>query len=310
MCSLQAVQLTKLPQPLTDTPPLMRYVLTMALLWLAWSPLASLAQAPEPPDSLPKKIQLVELSTSKGNILLYLYMDTPLHRQNFIKLVEEGFFNGLHFHRIIENFMIQGGDPTSKDPQNLQVGNGGPGYTLPAEIRPQYYHRKGVLASARLGDDVNPERASSGSQFYIVQGKVQQLPTLDKQQSEIRNDQYIRWAGECMLREEFDWWREATAPKDTARFLRQLQERATEELLPYTYTAEQREVYTTLGGTPHLDQKYTVFGEVLEGLNVVDAIAGVETNPQNRPLEPVMMEARIVSIKRKKFLQQYQPSQY
>jgi peptidyl-prolyl cis-trans isomerase B (cyclophilin B) len=195
----------------------------------------------------PEKIVLI--TTDFGTIKVKLYNETPLHRDNFIKLVSSGFYNGLLFHRVINQFMIQGGDPDSRNAKAGQMlGNGGPGYTIPAEIMPQYFHKKGALAAARMGDNVNPQKESSGSQFYLVQGKVHS-------------------------NEELDFFESRTGKK---------------------YAAAQRNAYTTLGGTPHLDGGYTVFGEVIEGLDVIDKIAQVPGDGQNRPLKDVKMTVSIV----------------
>lgn len=196
----------------------------------------------------------VELITTKGSIILRLSDSTPLHRDNFLKLVKTGYFDSILFHRVIKNFMIQAGDPNSKTAlAGVPLGNGGPGYTIPAEIRPGLFHRKGVLAAARMGDDVNPKKESSGSQFYIVQGKKFTDAGLDSVET-------IRLKG---------------------------------RKLPI----EHREVYKSVGGTPHLDQNYTVFGEVVRGLEVVDSIAAVSTSrtPPDRPVADVkIVKARLV----------------
>jgi peptidylprolyl isomerase/peptidyl-prolyl cis-trans isomerase B (cyclophilin B) len=184
----------------------------------------------------------VKIETTKGTITVMLYDETPVHRDNFVKLAESGFYQGLLFHRIISSFMIQGGDPESKDaPAEKMLGNGGPGYDLPAEIVPKYFHKKGALAAARTGDQTNPQRRSSGSQFYIVQGKTytdMQLDGMEKQ-------------------------------------------------LFTKFTEEQRDAYATVGGVPHLDAQYTVFGEVVEGLDIVDKIAAVEKGANDRPVADV-----------------------
>ena len=180
----------------------------------------------------------VIIKTTYGDIKVRLYDETPLHRDNFIKLVKEGFYNDLLFHRVIQGFMIQGGDPTSKNAQpGQQLGSGGPGYTIPAEMDSNLFHKKGVLSAARMGDNVNPTKASSGSQFYIVQGKTY-----------------------------------------TDNELNMMESRG-----GIKYTPEQREAYKTIGGTPFLDGAYTVFGEVVEGLDVIDKIAAVKTLPGDRP---------------------------
>ena len=180
-----------------------------------------------------EKETVVVIETSMGTIKAKLYNDTPLHRDNFIKLVNEGWYNGSPFHRVINNFMIQGG-------QNAD-GRLDPGYKVPAEFRDNHFHKKGALCAARQGDQVNPQKASSGSQFYIVQGQV------------------------------FD---------DNKLALY-------EERLGKIFSAKQRQAYKTIGGTPHLDGDYTVFGEVIDGLDVVDKIAGVKTGYMDVPVEPV-----------------------
>ncbi len=196
-----------------------------------------------------KKNKMVEIVTDHGTMKVRLYDETPLHRDNFIKLVEEGYYNDLLFHRIIKGFMIQGGDPNSKNAgPEVSLGSGGPGYTVPAEIRSGLYHKKGALAAARMGDQMNPQKASSGSQFYIVQGSVVQ---------------------ESMLQ--------------------QIASRS-----GITYTPEQITTYTTIGGTPFLDGQYTVFGEVIEGMDVIDKIAAVKTLPGDRPELNVKMTVRTV----------------
>jgi peptidyl-prolyl cis-trans isomerase B (cyclophilin B) len=193
--------------------------------------------------------QKVLISTTKGDIVIELFDETPLHRDNFIKLVQDGFYDGTLFHRVINDFMIQGGDPDSKNAQpGEQLGMGGPGYTLPAEFVEGKYHVKGALAAARQSDQVNPEKESSGSQFYIVQGRV------------FNHDE-----------------------------LEMLQQRMQKDL-----TTEQIRLYTTIGGTPHLDGEYTVFGRVVEGLEIVDVIAATETDRTSRPIEDISVKMQIV----------------
>ncbi|SHE72031.1 peptidylprolyl isomerase [Flavisolibacter ginsengisoli] len=201
----------------------------------------------------------VELYTTAGNIVLRLYDSTPLHRDNFLKLVKAHYYDSVLFHRVIKNFMIQSGDPNSKTTMAGQpLGNGGPGYMVPAEFRPSLFHKKGVLAAARNGDDVNPEKQSSASQFYIVQGRKFTDRELD-------SVEVVRLKG-------------------------------------YKLPVEHREVYKTIGGTPQLDQNYTVFGEVIKGLDVVDNIANTVTSKgvdKDRPLQDIrILKARLV--KRKK----------
>lgn len=198
----------------------------------------------------------VLLQTTMGDIIVRLSDSTPLHRDNFLKLVKIGYFDSVLFHRVIKDFMIQGGDPDSKNaPAGQPLGNGGPAYTIPAEFRQSLFHKKGVIAAAR---DNNPQKASSGSQFYIVQGK-----------------------------------------KFTEADLENLENNRLKRKIP----ADQKEVYKTLGGTPHLDQNYTVFGEVVKGLEVVDNIAAVETSKaadRDRPLQDVrIIKAKLVKRKKK-----------
>ena len=187
-----------------------------------------------------EKETLVLIKTTKGDITVKLYNDTPLHRDNFIKLINEGWYNNSPFHRVINNFMIQGG--------HNEDGSVDPGYTIPAEFRANHIHKKGALAAARQGDQVNPKKASSGCQFYIVQGNV-----LTEAHIEMYKQRY-----------------------------------------GFTFTQEQIEAYTTVGGTPHLDGEYTVFGEVVEGLEVIDAIAKVKTGYMDVPVEPVTMTIEIL----------------
>lgn len=212
----------------------------------------------------------VKIQTTLGDIIVRLYDETPLHRDNFIKLVKEGYYNGTLFHRVIKDFMIQGGDPDSKGaPAGKHLGVGGPSYTLDAEIKPGLFHKRGALAAARQGDEVNPERKSSGSQFYIVWGKVynqSQLGQLAKQ-LEIQEAQKIfdnlafqQRAAIMQLRRE----------RNQAG-LQELQEKMAAEAMTQAkangpvLTDEQKKVYSTIGGTPHLDNQYTIFGEVEEG---------------------------------------------
>ena len=196
-----------------------------------------------------KKQTKVLITTSYGDMKLVLYNETPKHRDNFIKLVKEEFYDSTLFHRVIETFMIQGGDPESKNATKGQMlGNGGPGYTIPAEINPNFIHKRGALSAARMGDNTNPMRESSGSQFYIVQGK-----------------------------------------KSTPEELEQIGKRNGIE-----YTEEQIKEYETNGGTPFLDMNYTVFGELIEGFDVIDKIAAVKKGRADRPKEDVKMSMKIV----------------
>ena len=243
----------------------------------------------------------VLIETPMGNITVMLYDDTPLHRDNFLKLVREGYYDGTLFHRVIRNFMIQGGDPDSKGaPAGKSLGMGGPGYTIPAEIvYPKHFHKRGALAAARQGDQVNPERASSGSQFYIVWGDTYtdgKLGQLEKQlgqqrEQEIFNRLVAERKKEIM---ELRRNRDQDALYRLQEELVALTKAEVAEEGPVRLTAEQKEAYKTVGGTPHLDGQYTVFGEVVDGLDVVDKIQQVATGSADRQKEDITIKMRII----------------
>lgn len=248
-----------------------------------------------------KKETHLLIETSKGNIVVKLYNETPLHRDNFIKLAKEGFYEGTLFHRVIKNFMIQGGDPESKDaPAGKTLGTGDTGYTLPAEIvYPQYFHKRGALSAARQGDEVNPERRSSGCQFYIVTGHVYSQSQIVSMENQL-NQMKLKNAFDTLARQhmkEIYKMRKANDIEGLQALQNQLIAEAQAQVAgegPFKFTPEQIEAYTTVGGTPHLDNQYTVFGEVTEGMEVVDAIQRVKTNRADRPEEDVVI--RKVSI--------------
>ena len=242
---------------------------------------------------------IVELKTTLGEIKILLYGDTPRHLDNFVHLVDSGFYDGVLFHRVINDFMIQTGDPDSKNaPAGKMLGMGDPGYNIDAEfVYPKHFHKRGALAAAREGDAVNPTKQSSGSQFYIVTGTVFNDSQLDQmnarkvqqQRQEVFNKLALENRDTIMaLRKE----RNQVA-------LQELQDKLIKETdsivkaAPDTLTAEQRQVYSTVGGTPHLDGSYTVFGEVISGMDVVDKIQKVETDRNDRPVEDV----KIISAK-------------
>lgn len=205
---------------------------------------AALCQEPQ------RSFQIAVIDTDKGSITVKLYNKTPVHRDNFIKLIKQRYFDNQLFHRVIKNFMIQGGDPHSVNAARGQrLGSAGPGYTLPAEFHPELFHKKGALAAARRGDEANPEKRSSGSQFYIIQGRTFTVEELEVME---------------------------------------------QKGLHEPFTSIQIERYTTVGGTPHLDGDYTVFGEVIEGLDVVDRIASVETDDYDRPLRDIKYSVRLL----------------
>ena len=243
----------------------------------------------------------VRISTNYGDIVVRLYDETPEHRDNFLKLAREGYFDGTLFHRVIKDFMIQGGDPDSKGaPAGKQLGSGGPGYTVPAEfVYPQYFHKRGVLSAARQADQVNPERRSSGSQFYIVWGKTYTESALNQLAAQLdgQRGQQIFNGLAAQHRDSI----QAMYQRDDQKGLMELQNRLaaeTDKILKETqgfaFTPEQIEAYTTVGGTPFLDNQYTVFGEVVSGLDVVEKIQNVATGSADRPKEDVVMTVTVL----------------
>lgn len=236
---------------------------------------------------------LVEIKTTEGNLTVRLFGDTPRHRDNFVKLAKEGYYNGVLFHRVINEFMVQTGDPDSKTASaGKMLGSGGPGYDIEAEIvYPTHFHKRGALAAARQGDQVNPERRSSGSQFYIVTGKAYNDSTLNQMERQLQMMQKQNIFND-LAREHRDSIMTLRRNRDQAG-LQALQDELvaiTEKKAaeaPARLTAEQREAYTTTGGTPHLDNQYTVFGEVVDGMDVIDKIEKVETDSHDRPLKDV-----------------------
>ena len=243
---------------------------------------------------------IVKISTPKGDIRVRLYDETPQHRDNFVKLVNEGFYNGTLFHRVIKGFMIQGGDPDSIGaPAGKMLGTGGPGYNVPAEIvYPQLFHKRGALAAARQSDEVNPERESSGSQFYLVYGKVytpQELKQMEKQMS-MQQEQSIFNKLVQQNRAQILELRKARNQAGLQELQDQLiaeTKKQMKELPAPKFTPEQQEAYTTVGGTPFLDNQYTVFGEVESGMEVVAEIQQCATLSADRPKEDISMTMTI-----------------
>lgn len=247
-------------------------------------------------DSVPAGPTL-QIETTAGPIKIRLYDDTPLHRDNFLKLAKEGYYDGVLFHRVIKDFMVQTGDPDSKNAQpGAMLGAGSPDYTIPAEfVYPKHYHKFGALAAARTGDDMNPERRSSGSQFYIVTGK-KYLPAQLSRMEEMSVQKQLQAYFMNLQRQKMDTIRALRLAKDSVGLenLRQELIRETEaNVTPVTMTEQQVRDYTTIGGTPHLDGQYTVFGEVLEGMDIIDKIQNAQTDGHDRPLEDI----KIVSVK-------------
>lgn len=241
----------------------------------------------------------IKIETPKGNIIVRLYDDTPKHRDNMLKLVGEGYYDGTLFHRVIKNFMVQGGDPDSKNaPKGKMLGTGGPDYTIEAEIVPEHFHKYGALAAARLGDEVNPNKESSGSQFYIVLGEKYNQSQLKQMEKQMKQNQETQTFNDLVTYYKKEIM-EMRKNRDRAG-LQDMQERLMKEAKeickqrPVGFTAEQTETYTTIGGTPFLDREYTVFGEVEEGMDVVEAIQNVDTDRADRPTEDVTMTISVV----------------
>ncbi|WP_167604727.1 peptidylprolyl isomerase [Maribellus sediminis] len=243
---------------------------------------------------------MVLIKTDFGNMKLKLYNDTPEHKKNFVKLVNEGYYDGLLFHRVMQNFMIQGGDPDSKNAQPGQrLGGGNPGYTIPAELRPNHFHKKGALAAARRGGPSNPEKRSSGSQFYIVQGEVMTNGALDSMEMMMNSRAKNEFYQECFSKanNELNTFRQNNDREGFNVRVAEIRAEADslwEQQPLKKLTAEQREIYTTIGGYPSLDGEYTIFGELVEGFDVLDKIAAVETDQSDRPLSDVKMTIEIV----------------
>ncbi|MCM1517231.1 MAG: peptidylprolyl isomerase [Pseudoflavonifractor sp.] len=242
---------------------------------------------------------LVDITTTLGNIRVRLFGDTPRHRDNFVKLVNEGTYNGTLFHRVINDFMIQAGDPDSKNaPAGKMLGSGDVGYQIDAEIvYPRHFHKRGAIAAARTGDQINPEKRSSGCQFYIVTGTKFNDGQLDQMERQLQHKQ-MQAIFDRLAREHRDSIMTMRRNRDQAG-LSALQEQLVKQTeaeaakAPAKFTHEQREAYTTVGGAPHLDGDYTVYGEVVSGMDVVDKIERVQTDGNDRPKEDV----RIISMK-------------
>lgn len=245
-------------------------------------------------DGNMEKKTVLKIETSMGDIKVKLYNETPKHRDNFIKLAKDGTYNGTLFHRVIKDFMVQAGDPESKNaPKGKMLGSGDVGYTVPAEfVYPKYFHKKGALSAARQGDEVNPKKESSGCQFYIVTGKVfndSTLLNMEQQKNQNKVTEAFNALAQKHMKEIYKM-RKANdqdglyALQDTL-FIQAEAEAAKQP--DFHFTPEQIKAYTTVGGTPHLDGEYTVFGEVVEGMDIVDKIQQVKTDRSDRPEEDV-----------------------
>ena len=267
--------------------------LTLILLVIAFSCNEQEKKEIEEPETRTK----VEMVTDYGTMQIELYNETPKHRDNFVKIAEDGVLDSLLFHRVINNFMIQSGDIDSKYAKpGDTLGNGGLDYTVDAEFHTDLFHKKGVLAAAR---DNNPERASSSTQFYLVQGRIQNDSLLEKNQNRINE-----WLAEYYVKKDSTYkeisnalenaikqedWDSYKLYNDSIKGIAKTYTNYKKYKIPKSH----RKVYKTIGGTPHLDQNYTVFGEVVKGIDIIDSIAGVETNDMDRPVKDV----RIISVK-------------
>lgn len=258
-----------------------------------------------------EKDDVVTISTPYGDMVVILYDETPQHKQNFLKLAREKYYDSTLFHRVISGFMIQGGDPESKTAEPYApLGNGGPGYTVPAELRPNLFHEKGSLAAARLGDNQNPERASSGSQFYIVQGTV-----IPEGQQRLDYDVIPQAFNICGTMPEFKAGMDSLAifyrAGDRAGYEAALvkmvprMEKVTSLKLLKDVQPEKLKAYSTVGGVPFLDGSYTVFGKVVQGLDVIDKIAALQKDPNDRPLKDCAMSMSVKSMSKKKIEKEY-----
>lgn len=255
---------------------------------------------------------VVTIKTSYGDMVAILYDETPKHKENFIKHANNKFYDSLLFHRVIPQFMIQGGDPESKKAVAGQpLGAGGPGYTVPAEFRPTLFHERGTIAAARDG---NPAKASSGSQFYIVTGKKYTMEELEQNELGIRNQRKSNYLREIIMSPNYQWlltqiqdhqraqdgaWLDSFFEKSDTLIVK-----VRPDYKPFAFTPEQKTIYTTIGGAPFLDGDYTVYGKVIKGIEVADKIAAVQTS-SDRPLEDVRMTVTVQQLSRKKIEKDY-----
>ena len=255
---------------------------------------------PKKSSDMEKRTQ-VKIETTMGEIIVELYNETPKHRDNFIKLAKEGVYDSTLFHRVIRQFMIQAGDPESKNATDTaQLGSGDVGYTIPAEFVPKFFHKKGALAAARMGDDVNPERESSGCQFYIVTGRKfreSQLLDMAGQKNNARMDTIFNQLARKHMKEIYKL-RKANDQDGLLELQDSLEAQAYalyKEEEPFMFTPEQLTAYSTIGGAPHLDGAYTVFGQVVSGMETVEKIEGTKTGKADRPVENVrILKATVI----------------
>ena len=261
-----------------------------------------------------KKDYVVTIKTQYGDMVAILYDETPKHKENFIKLAKEHYFDSLLFHRVIAGFMIQAGDPDSKKAQpGVPLGMGGPGYTVPAEINPNFFHEKGTLSAARLGDDRNPSKASSGSQFYIVQGTVVPETAIN----DLRYDQMKLTMGlrQIISKPEnkplLDSLNNLYQSGDMQAYQKKIfslvprVEKETGTKVTKEISPEKIKAYSTIGGAPHLDGEYTVFGKVIKGLEVIDQIAMQHKDGGDRPIADIRMMVTVEEMSKKKITKEY-----
>jgi peptidyl-prolyl cis-trans isomerase B (cyclophilin B) len=261
-----------------------------------------------------EKESVIIIKTEYGDMVGILYDETPLHKANFIKLAKDHYFDGTLFHRVVKRFMIQGGDPDSKTVKPGQaLGNGGPGYTIPAEFNAKYFHEKGALAAARLDDTVNPKKESSGSQFYVVEGQVLSNSEvddlkIDQQKLGKALRQFLHNPVHKGLKDtltQLQRSNEIDAFQKKVFALVPTLEKATSITIRREVSAEKRNAYTTIGGAPFLDNEYTVFGKIIKGLEIIDKIAQLHTDNTDRPVEDFAMTVSVKEMSKKKIEQEY-----
>jgi peptidyl-prolyl cis-trans isomerase B (cyclophilin B) len=285
--------------------------MTKQLLFLTISFLCLLTSCAQKAD---KNDYVVTIKTSYGDMVAILYDETPKHKENFVKLAKEKYFDSLLFHRVMQGFMIQGGDPDSKKALTGQpLGTGGPGYTIEAEFNPNFFHEKGTLAAARIPDDQNPTKASSGSQFYIVQGTV--IPQSDIEILKIDQMKLNTAFRQVMMnpanKSLVDSLNQIYMSGDMAAYQKKVFslvprcEKETGIKITHEVSPEKINAYTTVGGAPHLDGEYTIFGKVIKGLEIIDKIAAVTTATGNRPIEDIRMTVTVEEMSRKKITKEF-----
>ncbi len=258
------------------------------------------------------KEELVSIETPYGEMVVLLYDETPLHKENFLRLAKQGFYDGTTFHRVIDDFMIQGGDPFSRDSLDFNDGTGGPGYTIESEFNRNLIHKRGAIAAARMPDAQNPELASNGSQFFIVDGRKITGAEIVNFEHEVNQNLENRIMREYVYRPENAHYldalrrnQQANNPDSITIITEQVRKEALVGYEPFQYTDEQISIYEELGGSPFLDQNYTVFGEVISGLAVLDSITAQETDQRDRPLRNIPMEVRVFEMSRDSIAEEY-----